>query len=111
MWHSLSGASDSESCNVTVTIIKTTTPELVLRCLFTEGWSRNKKQGVGVGPGSAARNSRTSRRDFSKSGLPPLYYCRWTSFGPFRAPNLSESKFDCPEFLLLGNNTLLPPLY
>ena len=38
-----------------------------------------------------------------------LYYCNLDLFIYFRAPNLLESKFDCPGFSRAGNITLLSP--
>ena len=77
-------------------------------------------QGVGVGPGSAARNtSRTSRRESVQIGTfsagqhcycHPLY-CQWTLFKPFRAPNLLESKCKLPDFFARQQYMLATPFH
>ena len=69
--------------------------------------------------GSAARRtSNTSKRKPSKieifragknALLSPLYDCRWTLSRPCRAPNLLQSKFDCPGFFRSSNSMLLSP--
>ena len=46
-----------DKSNVTMTAIITTPPELILRFWFTEGGVAITNQGVGVGPGSAARDT------------------------------------------------------
>ena len=81
------------------------------------GWVPTINQGVGVGLGSAAGStSSTRRRKSSKIGmLSDGQYCyyhlliRWNLFTYFRAPTLLESKCSLPAFFWFGNNVLLPP--
>ena len=104
--------------HVDIAIIPPPSPELVLQFRLMEGASQQQITRVAVGLGSAARStSSTSKRKSSKIGivragknslLPPLYYCQWTLSRPCRAPNLLESKFDCPGFFQPSNET---PLY
>ena len=73
--------------------------------------------GVAVGLGSAARStSRTSKRKSRKIGIfrPETNIIATpykTLSRPCRAPNLLESKFDCPGFFRPSNKTLLSPFF